>query len=361
MAGPALHMPALAAAERHDVVLGPAAHRREVAPGHDPARRDDHDRANRGIGLRLPAARDAIPAAARCELGELRPPAAADRRERPAEVHGPPRRRQRLDGPADAEVPHPPAEVPGAQAERRQIVPGVAVHRRERTADEEHPMRLGKREHAAVDPRCEPAELARAGPHGGQVRPAHGLACVVRELGEVPGDEEPPPNPEQVVDAARLLVARGPVGSRHLPASNRALRDMRPRRCGCWSRVCGDQGEGCDDSCRAAASVEARCRDGDSFQYEKLAGRYRRPCGAARRTPEAYENFKRASHGTGCLTPATRHRTLAPWSQAPTAGSQRRSAGCGGRSEAEWRGPRRTSPWPAGSTGTWPWRTTPRR
>ena len=149
--------------------------------------------------------------------------------------------------------------------------------------------------------------------------------------------------------------------SRHLPASNRALRDMRPRRCGCWSRVCGDQGEGCDDSCRAAASVEAKCRDGDSFQYEKLAGRYRRPCGAARRTPEAYENFKRASHGTGCLTPATRHRTLAPWSQAPTAGSRRRSAGYGGRSEAEWRAPRRTSPWPAGSTGTWPWRTTPRR
>src|SRR4029079_15613490 len=214
---------------------------------------------------------------------------------------------------------------------------------RERPADEEQPVRLGEREHAAVDPRRERAELARAGAVGCEVRAPHGPAAWVRELCEVPGDVQPPPGAEQVVDTAGLLVARAPVGGGHLPAAHRPLGDVgadgRRRR----RRVPGEQYEGGDQGGGAATAAVAKWRYGDSFQV----GSSREDTHRRRRGRRAYEISKQTSHTADCLTPAARHRTLAPWSQAPTAGSRRRLAGCDGRSEA---GSRPTPP-TSGSPG----------
>ena len=252
---PALDPPAPTRPERHHVALAAAAHRREVAARDDPAARDDDDRAHHRVGARLPSARDPVAPAAHRELGQLRAAAAADRRERPAHVDRPAGRRQRLDRAGDVQVADAPAELAGPQAERRQIVPRMPVHRRERAADEEQPAGLCEREHPAVDPGGEAAEPARSGPHRCEVGAPYHAPGVVRELGEVAGDVEPAADPQQVVDAPGLLVARGPVGGGHLPAAHRVLRHVRTDRGGSGRDcVTGTDGRRCDGCGRGTAA-----------------------------------------------------------------------------------------------------------
>ena len=227
MTVPGRDLPATGA-ERGQARLGAAVDDRERAADVDPpADGVDHDVAHLAVGARLPALVEHEAAAAEHQLGQIGTRLARHGAEGAADVKRRPGRCDHPQAATDVEVRHSLDQPVGLQVERAEAGPGPAVDVREHARHvEELAARRGRKPvHSSVQVGVEAAQRPVLLDHR-QIRAGDRLPLVVGEDSEVPADEDPLADPQDVVDPSQLLVGLRPVRSHHLPGRKRRRRDV---------------------------------------------------------------------------------------------------------------------------------------